>query len=293
MNNFKKYLIGSFGFHVGALVVAIVASFVVATPQSQKINLANNDAIPAMTEKQLMESVAVSEAELAASLSQYEQRTKAREAEYNNRLEAVNKAEKALSEKNKEISKSQRELQMVNKNLAEMREQARRLKAQQEHAVAEDKKKRADEIVQQEKLRKAKVAEKNRIEAERKEEELVKRRLAAQKEANKKALREIAARNKAAEERELALIRGKYEDDIHNLLYDAWMLPYDRQNVHCSVALNLAPDGSIINFSFQTECPSGYKQMIDLAIQRVNKLPRVPDKIFKSTEVVNFIDVIK
>lgn len=293
MNNFKKYLIGSFGFHIGALVVAVVASFVAATPTHQKVNLSENDAIPAMTEKQLMESVAVSEKELAASLSQYEKRSQARDAEYKQKLEAVNKAEKALSQKKQEISKRELELKKVNKNLAEMREQARRLKAQQEQAAAEDKKKRAEELSKQAELRKKKEAEKQRLDEERKQEEEVKRRLAAQKQANERALREIAERNRIAEERELALIRGKYEDDIHNLLYDAWMLPYDRENVHCAVALSLAPDGTILDFKFRTACPSDYKHMIDLAIQRVNKLPRVPEKIFKPVEVVNFIDVIK
>lgn len=281
----RRYLGGSAIFHFTLIVFAIFASFFAKEPASHKVKLNEMTQIEAISQDELMHSIAVSEEELQASLNKYDQMKQSHQSSLKSSQQKVEQTSRQLSQKQSQLNQKSKELKALEAKIKRMEQRQKDLAAKNE---AEAKKKR----VEQRKIAEQK-AKKAKLERKRKREEERKRRLQEQKEANQKALEAIAARNKKAEERELALIRGKYESEIHTLLYDAWTLPYDRQNVHCPVELTLTSSGEIQSFKFVGDCPSNYKTMIDLAVERVKRLPRVSNEIFRKKEVINFIDRIE
>ncbi|MBU2895949.1 hypothetical protein [Vibrio hepatarius] len=274
--DFRKYLSASAIIHFVLIIAALLVAVLGLGGKEHKVNLSNNEEIKAISEEEIIKSVSVSEEELKHSLEQYSRRQSEREVELNKQKAAFQKTQQALKKKEQELAQKEKQLQKISQKIQDLSGKAKIL--QEEEA----KKKRNE-------LEKKRQQEK-KLDQERKREAEIKERLAKQKQDNERALREIAERNALAEKRELALIRGKYENDIHELLYDAWVLPYDRKNVSCSVTLSLSSSGFIDNYEFNNVCPPNYKSMIELAIERVKRLPSVPEKIFRSKEVVNFID---
>ena len=276
--DFRKYLSASAIIHFVLIIAAVLVAVLGLGGKEHKVNLSYNEEIKAISEEEIIKSVSVSEEELKYSLEQYSRRQSEREQELNKQQAAFQKTQQALKKKEQELAQKEKQLQKVSQKVQDLSDKAKILQEEE----AKKKRNELEKKRQQEK--------KKKLEQERKREAEIKERLAKQKQANERALREIAERNALAEKRELALIRGKYENDIHELLYDAWVLPYDRKNVSCSVTLSLSSRGFIDNYEFNNVCPPNYKSMIELAIERVKRLPSVPDKIFRSKEVVNFID---
>ncbi|ELP5898434.1 TonB C-terminal domain-containing protein [Vibrio vulnificus] len=276
--NFRKFLSASAIIHFALVFAALLVAVLGVSDKEHKVNLSNNKEIEAISEEALIKSVSVSEDELKHSLEQYSRRQSERRAELNKQEEEYNKAEKALKMKEQELAQKDKQLQKLSQKIQDLSDKAKIL--QEEEA-----KKKRNELEKNRQLEK-----KKKLEQEQKREAEIKERLAKQKEANERALNEILERNALAEKRELGLIRGKYENDIHELLYNAWVLPYDRKNVSCTVTLSISNRGFIENYEFNNACPHNYKSMIELAIERVKRLPSVPEKIFRSKEVVNFID---
>ena len=297
VHKFYKYLATSFGVHAFVIVALGVSSFAVDRQQlvSQNIDLTKSSTIKAQTSDDIVKSVAVSESELNKVLDKYKKIKNQRDDEYLNREAESKKIASELSKKQREITQKNKQLLKINKDIAKMKSHAMALKKQEQNMAALDKKKR-NELEKKTNDAKRKQQEiediKKRAIIKKQKQEKEQEQLEQQRRDNEIALRKIAQQNKVLEERETALIRGKYEDEIHKLLYNAWILPFERKNVHCSVSLSLSLSGKINDFKFISTCPSSYKHMIDLAIQRINTLPKVPERIFKSTEIVNFIDSI-
>lgn len=279
---FKKYLSLSIIVHILGVIIFFGCTYLIASPERHEVNLTNSKQIKGVTDEQIIKSIAISQSELNESLSRYnEQRTNNEKKLISKKRQLLN-IEYQLRKKQNLIDKKEKELISVEKNINEIKKKEYSLKE------SEIKKKRNAEIKKQREL-----VRKEKILQDKIKEDKIKQKLEEQKKANEAALKEITQRNEAIEKREMALLRGKYESEIHKLLYDAWILPYDRLNVRCPVELSLSPDGNIIDFKFLTDCPVDYKQMIDLAISRVKKLPKIASKIFKAKEVVNFIDSVE
>lgn len=278
----NKYLSGSIFLHVGVVASMAFSSVLVTDKPLQEIKLSQMTQMKAVSQEEIISSISVSEKELQKALEEYDNLEAMHVAQLERKKEEMNKASSKIMKKEQEIKKQNKELNELASDIKKMEE----LKSQLREEEIK-KKKQEQQRINKEKERK------DKLEAETQRQQARKEQLEKQKIANEKALKEIAERNLKAEEREIARIRGMYETEIHKLLYNAWTLPYDRKDVHCSVELALSKNGSIESFSFLTECPSNYKTMIDLAVERITHLPKVSPKIFQTKEVVNFIDRIK
>jgi myosin heavy subunit len=284
-NGLRRYLGASAIFHFSFILFALFASLFAKEPMTHKVKLSEMSQIEAISQDEIMHSIAVSEEELQASLNKYQQMK-------NNHQSSLKSSQHKVDQTNRQLSKKQSQLNQKSKELKALEAKIKRMEQRQKDLAAKSEAEAKKKRVEQRKVAEQK-EKKEKLEREHKRESERQRRLQEQKEANQRALDAIAARNKKAEERELALIRGKYESEIHTLLYDAWTLPYDRQSVHCPVELTLTPSGEIQSFNFLGDCPSNYKTMIDLAVERVKRLPRVSNEIFRKKEVINFIDRIE
>ena len=161
--------------------------------------------------------------------------------------EATQRAKSAAT-KRSELSKISRQIEAEKVKLDELRKKKLAdLKRKQRLAVE----KRAKDVA---------IATEKKKENEKIAIKKMKAEIAAQKSAKEAEIKRIANVKEIARQAELVKAkniksRGEYEGQIYSQLFGSWALPYVRDNVKCSVQLNVAKDGSITGYKFTTACP--------------------------------------
>ncbi len=277
--SFRNNIKYSFIFHtfISALIVVIG---IIHSPSNHELQIHTSIDSTTASDQEIVKSVQVSQEYLDSEVKKYISDNQRRESE-------LTAAKMELASVRNQLNKSKEDLSIENENLNKFRNKIDNLKIEAKRIETENQKKKQLQ-------NKLAYLESEADDLERKTKRIEKlntqRRLLHDK--NMEIVKSIQRSNELIASKQKEELRSKYEAKIHNILYAAWKLPFNRTNVTCSVILNLATDGRINGHKYNDGCPDNYREMIDLALERVGRLPQVDKIIFRDKEVVNFIDQI-